>query len=40
MKLLFIMLATVAALAACNTMEGAGKDMERAGEKMQDKAKK
>jgi predicted small secreted protein len=26
------------ALSACNTMEGAGKDIERAGEKIQDKA--
>jgi predicted small secreted protein len=40
MKMLFITLATVAALVGCNTMEGAGKDMERAGEKVQDKAKK
>jgi len=37
---MLIMLATVLSLIACNTMEGAGKDMERAGEKMQDKAKK
>jgi predicted small secreted protein len=40
MKTMLIMLATVLSLIACNTMEGAGKDMERAGEKMQDKAKK
>jgi predicted small secreted protein len=26
-------------VAGCNTMEGAGKDIERAGEKTQDKAK-
>jgi predicted small secreted protein len=27
-------------LSACNTMEGIGKDVERAGEKVQDAAKK
>jgi entericidin B len=26
-------------IAGCNTMEGAGKDLERGGEKMQNKAK-
>lgn len=26
-------------IAGCNTMEGAGKDLERGGEKIQDKAK-
>ena len=26
-------------VAGCNTMEGAGKDLERGGEKIQDKAK-
>jgi predicted small secreted protein len=40
MKLLLIMLATVAALIGCNTMEGAGKDIEKAGDKIQEKAKK
>jgi predicted small secreted protein len=40
MKLLLIMLATVAALIGCNTMEGAGKDLEKAGDKIQEKAKK
>ena len=39
MKAILVMLATMFALAACNTMEGAGKDMERAGEKVQQKAK-
>ncbi|MBA2351209.1 MAG: entericidin A/B family lipoprotein [Burkholderiales bacterium] len=29
----------LALLAGCNTFEGAGKDMERGGEKIQDKAK-
>lgn len=27
-------------IAGCNTMEGAGKDLEKGGEKMQQKAKK
>ncbi|MDQ3216140.1 MAG: entericidin A/B family lipoprotein [Pseudomonadota bacterium] len=40
MKLLFIMLATVFALVACNTMEGFGKDVEKVGSKIEDKAKK
>ena len=40
MKVLLIMLATVAALVGCNTMEGAGKDIEKAGDKIQEKAKK
>lgn len=29
---------TVAAITGCNTMEGAGKDLERGGEKIQEKA--
>jgi predicted small secreted protein len=37
---LFVLIATVVALAGCNTMAGFGKDMEKAGEKIQDKAKK
>jgi predicted small secreted protein len=40
MKTLALLLATVIGLAACNTMAGFGKDMEKAGEKIQDKAKK
>jgi predicted small secreted protein len=40
MKMMLIMLATVFALAACNTMQGLGKDVERTGEKIQEKAKK
>ena len=32
-------LLAVGALAGCNTMEGAGKDIERGGEKIQDSAK-
>ena len=40
MKLLLITLATVFSLVACNTMEGAGKDIEKAGDKIQEKAKK
>lgn len=39
MKTMLIMLATVFALVACNTMAGAGKDVETAGEKIQQKAK-
>jgi len=40
MKSLFIMLATVFALVACNTMEGFGKDVEKVGSKIEEKAKK
>ena len=40
MKLLLITFATVFSLVACNTMEGAGKDIEKAGDKIQEKAKK
>jgi predicted small secreted protein len=38
----FIALALAAglALAGCNTMQGLGKDIERGGEKLQDKAKR
>ena len=39
MKVLLIMLATVATLAACHTMEGAGKDIEKAGDKIQEKTR-
>jgi predicted small secreted protein len=37
---LFILMATIVVLAGCNTMAGLGKDMEKAGEKIQEKAKK
>ncbi len=43
MNKLFIVLATVAAvlgLQACNTMEGVGKDISKAGDKIEDAAKK
>jgi predicted small secreted protein len=40
MKALAIMVTAVLGLTACNTMAGLGKDIERAGEKIQDKAKK
>ncbi len=40
MKLLFIMLATVFALVACQTMEGFGRDLEKVGGKIEEKAKK
>ncbi len=33
---LAVLAASMAALTACNTMHGAGKDMERGGEKIQD----
>lgn len=35
---LFAMLMTALVLAGCNTMAGVGKDIERGGEKLQDKA--
>lgn len=34
--LVVLTLASAGALSACNTVEGAGKDIERAGEKVQD----
>ncbi len=43
MKKLTLMIAALAvfsALAACNTMQGVGKDVERLGEKVQDASKK
>ena len=33
-----MLLGMLGAIAGCNTMEGFGKDMERGGEKVQDKA--
>ena len=36
---LLAVLMLVGFIAGCNTMEGAGKDLERGGEKMQNKAK-
>jgi len=41
MKTLYALLAFIGALAlgGCNTFEGAGKDIERGGEKLQDTAK-
>jgi entericidin B len=33
------LVAAMALLSACNTMQGAGKDIERGGEKMQDAAR-
>jgi entericidin B len=35
----FLMSAVFVALAGCNTVAGAGKDLERGGEKVQDTAK-
>jgi predicted small secreted protein len=40
MRTIALVLAFVFGLAACNTMAGLGKDIERTGEKIQDKAKK
>ena len=40
MKKLFVVLVAVLVTAGCNTMSGLGKDIERTGEKIQDKAKK
>ena len=40
MKALALLLVAVIGLAGCNTMAGLGKDMEKAGEKIQEKAKK
>ena len=37
--LLLLAAATALSLAACNTVEGAGKDIKRAGEKIEDAAK-
>lgn len=39
-KLLAAVLAMAAMVAGCNTMEGAGKDIERGGEKIQDGARR
>ena len=40
MKTLLIMLAALFALSACNTMEGFGKDIEKLGSKIEEKAKR
>ena len=41
MKLaLTVLVASLVALAGCNTMEGAGKDIQKAGEKLEGAAKK
>jgi len=40
MKMLALLIAASIALVGCNTMAGLGKDIERTGEKIQDKAKK
>ena len=40
MKRLVLLLVAALTVAACNTMAGLGKDIERTGEKIQDKAKK
>ncbi|WP_227367423.1 entericidin A/B family lipoprotein [Halomonas sp. M20] len=38
MMLTFTLLVSASVLAGCNTMEGAGEDIERGGEKIQDSA--
>ena len=40
MKRFFVLMTAIVVLAGCNTMAGLGKDMEKAGEKIQEKAKK
>ena len=40
MKTVLIMLAALFALPACHTMEGFGKDVEKLGSKIEEKAKK
>ena len=40
MRALALALAAVIGLVACNTMQGLGKDIEKDGEKIQDKARK
>ena len=37
---ILLLASSVLALSACNTMAGAGKDVERTGEKIQDASKK
>jgi len=37
---MLMMLSIVGALVGCNTMDGLGQDIERGGEKMQDKARR
>jgi predicted small secreted protein len=40
MKKLFTLLAACCLLAACNTMQGLGKDIQKVGDKMEEAAKK
>jgi entericidin A len=40
MKTLLIMLTALFTLSACNTMEGFGKDVEKLGSKIEEKAKR
>ena len=39
-RILFLVLASMFVLTACNTIAGAGKDMQKAGESVEDAAKK
>ena len=40
MKRIFFVLCITALLSACNTLEGVGKDIKKAGDKIEDVAKK
>ena len=40
MKTLLMIVAAIFALSACNTMQGFGKDVEKVGSKIEEKAKK
>jgi predicted small secreted protein len=40
MKKLFLLIAACSLLAACNTMQGMGKDIKKAGEKIEEAASK
>ncbi len=40
LRLLLLAIAAAAVLGGCNTIEGAGKDIQKAGEKIEDAAKR
>ena len=39
-RILFVVVASLYLLAGCNTIQGAGKDIQKGGEKIEDAAKK
>jgi predicted small secreted protein len=39
-RTLFLLIATIFALIGCNTLEGAGKDIQKAGQAIEDSVKK